>query len=136
MERGNTKQYPLQKFTGRKAVSASRGERADEEEENMDEKTTAKRSGMFRLTTSSNIPPSTTATGERNTRHDPVQREEHLTDEDWAIMSGGKLLGLDTTQVPKPQATGEVAFCHLHDLPGNRRGEPPPQDSRVQWRRR
>ena len=25
--------------------------------------------------------------GERNTRNDPVPREEHLTDEDWAIMA-------------------------------------------------
>ena len=36
---------------------------------------------------SSNMPPNSSAVGERNTRHDPVPREEHLTDEDWAIMA-------------------------------------------------
>ena len=41
-----------------------------------------------RPTTSSTTPgPSTTSTGERNTRQDPVPREEHLTDEDRAIMA-------------------------------------------------
>ena len=45
-----------------------------------------------RPATSSNIPTSsTTAAGERNTRHDPVPREEHLTDEDWAIMAAVRI---------------------------------------------
>ena len=35
---------------------------------------------------SSNVP-TNASTGERNTRHDPVPREEHLTAEDWAIMA-------------------------------------------------
>ena len=37
--------------------------------------------------------------GERNTRHDPVPTEEHLTAEDWAIIDGGgKLCGMALPQ--------------------------------------
>ena len=55
------------------------GERTDDyDEEEGDE---------VRPSTLSTVPESSAASGERNARHAPVPWEEHLTAEDWAIMT-------------------------------------------------
>ena len=68
---------------GRKKLKRGEGQRRDGErmEEDEDDEGEGARS------TSSAAPGSSTAAGERNTRNDPVPREEHLTTEDWAIMT-------------------------------------------------